>query len=525
MPVQTMSSSRAADRPGTRAIAGKLLDGDPNQIIRQNRKALREAQRNVELETAVEPADNPDNSCGVENNRLADQDSSTFSRGGIGYPARILENNTESDALSSDADSEDPWDVWYRDIGYLPPLDEFTIQLLEQIISDPAMGRINPTNIEKFQEGLAERNVALKPSTDPYLPCIKELTSTAAEETQEEKARHNQAWILDLEKSEYDPDNPVLQRTIMMSMIDRHRFIYNTGDHKQRVIDFAVERPWTCPPMPTRVSKDLQSDERFLTQPKPDLAIAFRRDYLFPEHWQSLPPATRDIICYEGKGETKTTRAFHFMTIEGKHSYKTAEDKVALSQCLNNASQSLHNLYEFFKEAGEEHVDVFFGQVRFFSAVSTTQGIRIRVHRACRARGHRGEITQPDMAGPLNQPVAMDPIFADYPLQFEYDDYYKADGTEFTRDNVVTTFEHILVGYGIKVLSECLRKAAEAVVEKCQKYFEDYGERLPRPDGFYSHGQMPPPAKSTTSLAHQQSRESTAAFEQLNTTRKRPRMK
>ncbi|KAI8946937.1 hypothetical protein F4801DRAFT_582889 [Xylaria longipes] len=132
-------------------------------------KASRKAQRNAEHETAVEPADSPYNPCSV-------------------------------------ASSEDPWDVWYRDIGYLSPLDESTIQLPEQMISDPETGRINPTNIDIFQQGLMERNVTLCPSADSHLPSIKELTYTAVPETREEKARHDQAWRQDLEKSIDDPD-------------------------------------------------------------------------------------------------------------------------------------------------------------------------------------------------------------------------------------------------------------------------------------------------------------------------------
>ncbi|KAJ2982212.1 hypothetical protein NUW58_g6493 [Xylaria curta] len=458
----------------------------------------------------------------MENSQQMDWDPSIFPRGRIESLSRTLED-TESDVASSVASSEDPREVWYRDIGYLPPLDEFTVQLLEQINSDLSVGRINPTDIEKFQEGLEDRNVALDPSTDPYLLSLKGLTSTAAQETQEEKARCDHAWKLDLEKSIHDPDEPVFRHTIMMSMIDRHRLIYSGGDDNQRVIDFAVERPWTCPPMPTRVSKDLQSDGKFLTQPKPDLAIAFCRNHLFPKHWQSLPQATRDIVCYEGRGKTKTARAFHFMTVEGKQPYKTVDDNIALSQCLNNASQSLHNMYEFFKEAGEEHLDIFFDRVRFFSAVSTTRGVKIRIHRACRVGGHRDGITAPDAAGQANPSPGMDPIFMDYPLQFEYDDYFRADNTEFTRDNVVRTFEHILVGYGIQVLSKCLRDAADAVTEKCHNYFEEHNQRVPLPDGCYSHGQGPPPTRSRASLASQQSRESTIAFEQSNTTPKRRR--
>ncbi|TGJ78162.1 hypothetical protein E0Z10_g10600 [Xylaria hypoxylon] len=509
MPVQTGSST-----------TGKPLDGIPSKTIRQNRKPLRKSQKRRKIETAVEPVNSPyDSSLPViEGNKRGGWNYTREPRRSIEIPARILED-TGSDTDASSTCTEDPWDVWYKDIGYLPPLDESTIQLLEQIIPEPTMGRISPTNINQFETGLGYRNIALRSSIDPYISSIRMFISTTIQETQEETARHNEAWKLDLEKSIFDPSEPVFQRTIMMSMIDRHRFIYGSLDN-QRVIDFAVERPWTCPPMPTRASR-LQFQSKFLTQPKPDLAIAFRTEYLIPQHWESLPEATRKIICYEGEGETQTARSFHFMTIEAKTSFTDTDSRVARAECLNNASQSLHNMYEFFKEAGEEHVDVFFNRVRFFSVVSTTRGIRIRIHRACRARGHRGETAQRDIAegakeyritkrrgagrprgrrggtaqrgiaGEADQPPAKDPIFQDYPLQFEYDDYFEASGPDFTRDNVVKAFEHILLGYGIQELLEILQAAVDTVVEKLVR---DDGDRTPlyRPDGFYSHGQVPP---------------------------------
>ncbi|KAI0400620.1 hypothetical protein F4802DRAFT_584444 [Xylaria palmicola] len=206
------------------------------------------------------------------------------------------------------------------------------------------------------------------------------------------------------------------------------------------------------------------------------------------------------------------------MTIKGKPSY-TVDDDVVLAQCLNNASQSLHNLYEFFKEAGEEHVDIFFNQVRFFSAVSTVRGVNIRSHRVCRVSEDSDDITTLDVAEQDGQSPEME----DYPLQFEYDDYFRAVDAEFTRENVVKTFEHILVGYGTQVLSKCIREAADVVVKKCYGYFKEHEQRIPIPDGFYSHGQEPPQARYRTSLATQPSRESTVAFEQSDTTHKRRR--
>ena len=45
-------------------------------------------------------------------------------------------------------------------------------------------------------------------------------------------------------------------------------------------------------------------------------------------------------------------RIFHFLAIEAK--MVTMDNKGRL-QCLNNTSQSLHNRYEHFREAGEDH--------------------------------------------------------------------------------------------------------------------------------------------------------------------------
>ena len=48
------------------------------------------------------------------------------------------------------------------------------------------------------------------------------------------------------------------------------------------------------------------------------------------------------------------TRAFPFFTIEAEASLTSTLDHVALQKNLNNASQALHNMYEFLKEAGYE---------------------------------------------------------------------------------------------------------------------------------------------------------------------------
>jgi hypothetical protein len=176
-------------------------------------------------------------------------------------------------------------------------------------------------------------------------------------------------------------------------MIDRYRLFYGYQDTtEQSVLEFAVETAWTCVPMPTHAER---RKEKFLTSPKPDLAVGFCRENLFQNcDWDSFPKETQKIICYEGDELPNDDRAFYFLTIEAKHNFKNVDDPIALNQCLNNASQALHNMYEFFKEADrdiredvkvkeDEYTKKFFERVCFFSVVAVAGAIKIRIHRAC----------------------------------------------------------------------------------------------------------------------------------------------
>jgi hypothetical protein len=170
-------------------------------------------------------------------------------------------------------------------------------------------------------------------------------------------------------------------------MIDRYRLFYGYQDTtEQSVLEFSVETAWTCVPMPTHAER---RKEKFLTSPKPDLAVGFRRENLFQNcDWDSFPKATQKIICYEGDEPPNDDRAFYFLTIEAKHNFKNVDDPIALNQCLNNASQALHNMYEFFKEADrdiredvkvkeDEYTKKFFERVCFFSVVAVAGAMKI----------------------------------------------------------------------------------------------------------------------------------------------------
>ncbi|KUI64189.1 hypothetical protein VM1G_10978 [Cytospora mali] len=498
----------------TRALTGRATAGspllspleDPEAILRKRRRTERAAKAppnevpvapvSPVRESSDQQADSIEG--GPEVPSLSDSDPwAAYESITRPYPQASGSVDADPDLLS--VLTEHTLTALYKRIGYMSPFSESTKKLVQQIITDPTMMsfRTNPYDTPRFRIGLSDRNVAFDPCRDSFLDFIRSLSTNTSDETPLEKTRHTLAWNLDLQKTRSDPKEPVFQRTVLMSMIDRHRFIYDQGDSKTPLLDFAVERTWKCRPMPSMVFKD--PEPRCLTQPKADLAIAFRQFAVFQrKHWQLLPAELREMVCYEGEATGKEGRVFHFLMIESKNTYKTLDDEVGLCQSLNNASQSLHNLYEFFREAGDEYVQIFFDRVRVFSATSTSQGIKIRAHRACLV-----EDARPDTAEHIgtDDVPAMSSIVDDYPLQFVYDDFFEASGPDFTREKVVSIFEKLMVGYGIRELWGHLQNAARAIEEKCIAYNDEHKLRLWRDKGYYTHGLILPDKHVATTIS------------------------
>lgn len=414
----------------------------------------------------------------------------------------ITRDSTDLDSTEgSGSVADDDLEAFYKTIGYLPPLDDATIEVLEFLsLSDPNMdadaGRVSASKQPKvFRTGLEEyRNVdtrATEPGKDELGRKIKSYDTTTEDESQDVTTYRNKLWTHDLEKCSDEFSEKIFQRTILMAMIDRCRLIYES-DHmpvsadsnaNTPLLDFSVESIWNCPPMPTEAAK---KSEKLLTRPMPDLAIAFRRESLFTsDHsWKVFPSATRKIMCYEGIGGEDTYRAFHFLTIEAKRAYTGVDDKVAIYQSLNNASQALHNMYEFFREAdmgidergndienGDKYRKIFFDEVRFFSVVATAGAMKIRIHRAC------------------HQDPNIIPIVEGYPLEFKFSDYTTiGGGGEFARQKVVEELAKILLGYGVKQLGVRLQEAIKEVDGKFQTHRRNFEADFPRRDDFYSHG-------------------------------------
>ncbi|KAI1291572.1 hypothetical protein F5Y03DRAFT_403193 [Xylaria venustula] len=405
---------------------------------------------------------------------------------------------------------EDPLESWYTNVGYLPRLDETTLDVLEQVLSPDIMSSIKVELYKTVGDrtlGLNDRNVRIFSCLprDPFLAMFDGLKPLRESGSgvhlpglhDEVKKYLVDEWRLDRKKATEDRLEAIFQRTVIMSMLDRYRLIYSPKDGNQPVLDFAVESTWNCPFMPTRALKKIQPDpRRLLSRPKPDIS-----DYAL-------------------RG---TQRAFHFLMVEAKNVGETSIDTDDQLENLNSASQSLHCLYEFFNEADRQEVECdqpcctsganitttvnrkafsvgedtfvgrFFETVRVFTAVSTGNAITIQVHRACPA-------STPPFPGHGGRPPFQTLILPDYPLQFEYNELIRIKDDDFAREKLVNTFEKIMVDYGIGRLRPLLQDAAQTIAKKFYKWETENGIQYELGMRHYSHGQTGPlPTSAQTS--------------------------
>ena len=180
------------------------------------------------------------------------------------------------------------------------------------------------------------------------------------------------------------------------------------------------------------------------------------------------------LACYETPDRRGASKAFHFFTIQGRRD----NTQTARYQNLNSASQALHNMFEFFQDAGPRHRDKFFSEVRFFSAVASTKGLNVRIHRAI----DLGKIgSENDFLAP------------EYPLRFEFREFVTVEENrfydkKFDRKTVLELFGKILVGYGVEKLYGLLQDAARDLWEKLKKDPEEF--MLREDANFYRHDQV-----------------------------------
>lgn len=337
------------------------------------------------------------------------------------------------------------------------------------------LARIGPDQPE-FPDGLMHRNVIWTESntSDNYADEIRLLSvGKAVPETAGEKESYGQLWAMDQAKCDEGSSEALFQRTLMMALIARHILIYDKGA-KRNCLDFSVEQTWICSPMPTRA---YWMGVKFLTQPKPDLAISFRRLELIPDNlWNKIPVATRRLACYENISGVGGTRIFPFLTIEAKKALTSTGDIVGKCQSLNNASQSLHNMFEFFRDAGPSHEKLFFAKVRFFSVVASTEGLTIRIHQATQEPADGSDLG------------LIMPNTPDYPLKFEHREFARIPKDSFGRERVLEILGKILLGYGAGVLGILLQNASKDLVARLDKNVEEIKKRCDV--DFYRYGQI-----------------------------------
>ncbi len=130
------------------------------------------------------------------------------------------------------------------------------------------------------------------------------------------------------------------------------------------------------------------------------------------------------------------------MEVKGK--WGTLDNKMVQDQNLNTASQALYNIYRCMKEAND--LNLFFNEVRVFSAVATAEGFWLRVHRAVKVNERQCNTE-------------------DYPIGYKFDDFIDLR-EEYTKSRVSTIFRNVLCGYGAGTLHPIMRKIVKILLDR-----------------------------------------------------------
>lgn len=386
----------------------------------------------------------------------------------------------------------DPQEAFNRKWGYLPPLDDEATRVINFIIANPAMAASQSrvqAGTPAFGKGLGDRNVKLIPSnTLDY--CKKQIqlldVQNFMNEPKDEEIGHEVLWKLDQAKITATSSEAIFQRTIMVSLVARHFLIYQRNSREKQMFEFSVEEPWTCFPMPSRALNAIERvstlddnyvapQSKFLTQPKPDVAVAFnRRAIISDDIWETLTWPLKTLASFE-KVDENNFNVFHFLGIEAKNSEKSVDDRKALHQCSNCASQALFNFYEFFHDAGPEHEKAFFDQVRFFSIVTNRTGFLVRIHRAV-------EIPKESRA---RRVIPQD---SNYRLEFEFQELARFEGIDqFSRSNALNMIKKLLK-YAEETMFPLIQSATSAICTKLNDPNPSFLVSRSH-DNVYRHGQ------------------------------------
>lgn len=282
-----------------------------------------------------------------------------------------------------------------------------------------------------FLDALEERNIELASQPDHKRDSIKRLILKQSLPNPSKVEEAN--WEADMLKCDIAYE-AMFHRTIMMDLIDRHKL--------DKKLDYICEISWNCERMP----RNMPVDALPTCQPRPDLAVAFKRSSLINTPKFTKLQTLRTQMCPEVTTDEKgERRAFHFFSLEAKKPDAHKGESLASLQNLNTATQALHNIYVFMKRAQMEKA--FFEKVRFYSIIATSQVFEVRVHRAVE----------------LDADVH---IQHDYPLGFRHDVLLKIKSEHYEKAKVFHIVRNILTGYGVKILHPLLKRAVEKVLRK-----------------------------------------------------------
>lgn len=157
----------------------------------------------------------------------------------------------------------------------------------------------------------------------------------------------------------------VLQRTVMMDIIDRHQL--------HQLLTFNSEGQWKQNGSDCLIS----TDSDVVTLPKPDLNVSFRLESFSKS--APIPGNLKKAFRPDSAGQ-RYGRCFPFLFFEVKRATDNLE--VALMANLHSASQALLNIYAWMLRA--QCAEIFFEKVRVFTFVFNAQDLSVRMHRATR---------------------------------------------------------------------------------------------------------------------------------------------
>ncbi|KAI1130572.1 hypothetical protein F5Y10DRAFT_289243 [Nemania abortiva] len=265
-----------------------------------------------------------------------------------------------------------------------------------------------------------QRGASIRDAVEELSDAINEWKSTVHMATVT-----NQDFNKDLEHCKYHANAAIFQRTVMMSILNRHQI--------SDKFTFNCEGQW----LPQRNHYALPStEENSIPDPKPDLAIFFRFESLLGEgpYSYSTPIPDRLKACMSPDGSID--RCFPFIFVEAKKGFHDLE--FALMANMHSASQALFNIYVWMSEAG--HQDKFFSDVRLFSLAINAKKFAFRVHRAQAVEEGGGE-----------------------GLEFYYDDI--CDGYNYKRDHVCNLIRNVIDSYAETTLLDVLKKSVLVVTQ------------------------------------------------------------